>query len=122
MQPEVRVQFLHYLFGSAKADGDVSDSEIRVIQNISSMMGVSNVDFESVKNMFYRNVDSDYKVLGIEPTATDEEVKKAYRKMAIKFHPDKVAQMGEEYQKGAKEKFQKIQESYEAIRKRRGMK
>ena len=122
MPAEVRVQLLHYLFGIAKADGDVSPSEINVIQNISNMMGVSSVDFESVKNMFYRNVDSDYKVLGVEPTATDEEVKKAYRKMAIKFHPDKVAQMGEEYQKGAKEKFQKIQESYEAIKKRRGMK
>jgi DnaJ like chaperone protein len=122
MPAEVRVQLLHYLFGIAKADGDVSPAEINVIQNISGMMGVSSVDFESVKNMFYRNVDSDYKVLGIEPTATDEEVKKAYRKMAIKFHPDKVAQMGEEYQKGAKEKFQKIQESYEAIKKRRGMK
>ena len=122
MQPAVRVQLLHYLFGIAKADGDVSDPEIRVIQQIADMMGVSNVDFESVKNMFYRNVNSDYKVLGIDETATDDEVKKAYRKMAIKFHPDKVAQMGEEYQKGAKEKFQNIQESYEAIKKRRGMK
>ena len=95
---------------------------IRVINDISRMLGVSAADFESVKNMFYRNVDSDYKVLGVDPTASDEEVKKAYRKMAIKFHPDKVAQMGEEYQKGAKEKFQKIQDSYEAIKKRRGMK
>ena len=122
MQPAVRVQLLHYLFGIAKADGDVSQSEINVINNIAGMLGVPAADFESVKNMFYRNVDSDYKVLGVEPSATDEEVKKAYRKMAIKFHPDKVAQMGEEYQKGAKEKFQKIQESYEAIKKRRGMK
>ena len=122
MQPEVRVQLLHYLFGIAKADGDVSPAEIRVIQDIANMMGVSKVDFESVKNMFYRNVDSDYAVLGIESSATDDEVKKAYRKMAIKFHPDKVAAMGDEYQKGAKEKFQKIQESYDAIKKRRGMK
>ncbi len=122
MQPEVRVQLLHYLFGIAKADGDVSPEEITVIQNIANMMGVSRVDFESVKNMFYRNVDSDYAVLGIEASATDDEVKKAYRKMAIKFHPDKVAAMGDEYQKGAKEKFQKIQESYDAIKKRRGMK
>lgn len=122
MQPEVRVQLLHYLFGIAKADGDVSSSEISVIQRIAYLMGVQTTDFESVKNMFYRNVDSDYKVLGIDPNATDDEVKKAYRKMAIKFHPDKVAQMGEEYQKGAKEKFQKIQEAYEAIKKRRGMK
>lgn len=122
MQPEVRVQLLHYLFGIAKADGHVSATEFDVIQNIANMMGVSSVDFESVKNMFYRNVDSDYKVLGIEATASDEEVKKAYRQMAIKFHPDKVSQMGEEYQKGAKEKFQKIQEAYDGIKKERGMK
>jgi DnaJ like chaperone protein len=122
MQPAVRTQLLHYMFGIAKADGNVSESEINVIKRISIMLGVSSVDFESVKNMFYRNVDSDYKVLGIEPDATDEEVKKAYRKMAIKFHPDKVAQMGEEYQKGAKEKFQKIQEAYDEIKKRRDMK
>jgi DnaJ like chaperone protein len=122
MQPEVRVQLVHYMFGIAKADGDVSPSEVNVISRIADMLGISRQDFESVKNMFYRNVDSDYKVLGVEADATDEEVKKAYRKMAIKFHPDKVSQMGEEYQKGAKEKFQKIQESYEAIKKRRGMK
>ena len=122
MQPEVRAQLLHYLFGIAKADGDVSPSEINVIQQIAQMMGVSSSDFESVKNMFYRNVDSDYKILGIESDASDDEVKKAYRKMAIKFHPDKVAQMGEEYQKGAKEKFQQIQDSYDAIKKRRGFK
>jgi len=122
MQPAVRVQLIHYMFGIAKADGDVSQSELNVIAQIAQLLGVSNVEFESVKNMFYRNVDSDYSVLGITPTATDEEVKKAYRSMAIKHHPDKVAQMGEEYQKGAKEKFQQIQDSYDAIKKRRGMK
>lgn len=122
IQPEVRVQLIHYLFGIAKADGDVSPVEMNVISSIASMMGVSQHDFESVKNMFYRNVDSDYKVLGVEANATDDEIKKAYRQMAIKFHPDKVSQMGEEYQKGAKEKFQKIQEAYEAIKKRRGIK
>ncbi|MND04441.1 Chaperone protein DnaJ [compost metagenome] len=72
--------------------------------------------------MFYRDVNSDYKVLGLESNATDDEIKKAYRQMAIKFHPDKVAQMGEEFQKGAKEKFQKIQDAYEAIKKSRGFK
>lgn len=122
MQPEIRIQLVHYLFGIAKADGDVSQSEMNVIASIANMLRIPKVEFESVKNMFYRNVDSDFAVLGIEPSATDEEVKKAYRKMAIKFHPDKVAQMGEEYQKGAKEKFQKIQESYDAIKKRRGIK
>ena len=122
MPIEVRVQLIHYLFGIAKADGEVSTYELNSINRIASMLGVSAVDFESVKNMFYRNVDSDYKILGIDSNASDDEVKKAYRKMAIAYHPDKVAQMGEEYQKGAKEKFQKIQDAYEAIKKRRGFK
>jgi DnaJ like chaperone protein len=122
MTYEVRVQLIHYLFGIAKADGDVSSAEMAAVQRISNMLGISAVEFESVKNMFYRNVDSDYKILGIESNATDEEVKKAYRKMAVAFHPDKVAAMGEEYQKGAKEKFQQIQDAYEAIKKRRGFK
>ncbi len=122
MPSEVRVQLIHYLFSIAKADGDVAPAEMNIIQKIATMLGVSAVEFESVKNMFYRNVDSDYKILGVESSVSDEEVKKAYRKMAISFHPDKVATMGEEYQKGAKEKFQQIQDAYEAIKKRRGFK
>jgi DnaJ like chaperone protein len=122
MPQEIRVQLVHYLFGIAKADGDVGTAEINVISRISTMLGIPAVEFESLRNMFYRNVDSDYKILGIDEKATDEEVKKAYRKMAVAHHPDKVAQMGEEYQKGAKEKFQQIQDAYEAIKKRRGIK
>lgn len=122
MPIEVRIQLIHYLFGIAKSDGDVSTTEVNAIHRMATMLGISAVDFESVKNMFYRNVDSDYKILGVDSNASDEEVKKAYRKMAIAYHPDKVAQMGDEYQKGAKEKFQKIQDAYEAIKKRRGFK
>ncbi len=121
MAVEVRIQLLHYLFGIAKADGHVADEEIRVLSNIANLLGIPRADFESVKNMFYRDVNSDYKVLGIESNATEEEIKKAYRQMAIRYHPDKVIHMGEEYQKGAKEKFQKIQEAYENIKKSKGM-
>lgn len=122
MTPEVRVQLVHYLFGIAKADGDVGTAELNVISRIATMLGIPAVEFESLRNMFYRNVDSDYKILGLDQNATDDEVKKAYRKMAAAHHPDKVAHMGEEYLKGAKEKFQQIQDAYEAIKKRRGMK
>lgn len=120
-QVEVRIQLLHYLFGIAKADGHVADIEISVLQRIANLLSIPQPDFESVKNMFYRDINSDYHVLGIEPNATDDEVKKAYRQMAVRYHPDKVGHMGEEYQKGAKEKFQKIQEAYENIKKSRGM-
>ncbi len=122
MPTEVRVQLLHYLFGIAKADGNVAESELNSIENIANLLGVSQQDFISLKNMFYRDVNSDYKILGVTANASNEEIKKAYRKMAIAHHPDKVASMGEEYQKGAKEKFLKIQEAYENIKKSRGFK
>ncbi|MBK7817796.1 MAG: DnaJ domain-containing protein [Sphingobacteriaceae bacterium] len=109
------------MFGLAKADGHVAEQELNVIKNIANLLEIPNADFESVKNMFYRNVNSDYSVLGIDSSATEEAIKKAYRQMAIRYHPDKVAAMGEEYQKGAKEKFQKIQEAYENIKKSRGI-
>tara|TARA_B100001287_G_scaffold245476_1_gene222768 strand:- start:2859 stop:3587 length:729 start_codon:yes stop_codon:yes gene_type:complete len=122
MPLEVRAQLIHYLFGIAKADGHVAESELKTIENISNLLGVSQQAFISLKNMFYRDVNSDYKILGVSASASNEEIKKAYRKMAIAHHPDKVASMGEEYQKGAKEKFLKIQEAYENIKKKRGFK
>lgn len=121
MQIEVRIHLLHYLFGIARADGHVDAAEINVIKRIAGLLEIPAADFESIKNMFYRDVNSDYHILGIESSATEEEIKKAYRQMAIRYHPDKVIHMGEEYQKGAKEKFQKIQEAYENIKKSRGI-
>lgn len=122
MPAEVRAQLVHYLFGIAKADGNVAETELKSIENIANLLGVSQQEFISLKNMFYRDVNSDYKILGVTASASNEEVKKAYRKMAITHHPDKVASMGEEYQKGAQEKFLKIQEAYENIKKNRGFK
>lgn len=122
LQPEVRLQLIHYLYGIAVADGQVTETEVSIIDRIADYLGLSKVDVESIKNMFYRDTESDYKVLGVDPSASEEEIKKAYRRMAIKFHPDKVSQLGEEYQKGAKEKFQEVQSAYENIKKKRGFK
>jgi DnaJ like chaperone protein len=116
-----RLQLLHYLFGISKADGEVHDSEIRVIGQIASYLGIAN-DFESIKAMYWKDSATDYKILEIAENATDEEVKKAYRRMATKYHPDKVSDLGETAQKNAKEQFQHVQSAYERIRKKRGMK
>ena len=120
-QVEIRIQLLQYLFGIARADGEVSDAEINALQRVAQLLQVPPMDFRSVQGMFKQSLDGDYDILGIEKSASDDEVKKAYRQMAVRFHPDKVASMGEEYQKGAKEKFQKIQEAYDNIKKSRGM-
>ena len=116
-----RLQLLHYLFGIAEADGAISSAELSVIQTISDYMGVMSNDFQSVKAMFIKETDSAYKILGIDPTATDEEVKKAYREMAKKNHPDRVSTLGEEVRQAAVKKFQEINDAYETIKKQRGM-
>jgi DnaJ like chaperone protein len=120
-QVEIRIQLLHYLFGIARADGEVSQAEVNTLQRIAQLLQVPPMDFRSVQGMFKQNLAGDYEVLGIDKSATDDEVKKAYRQMAVRYHPDKVASLGEEYQKGAKEKFQKIQEAYDNIKKSRGI-
>ncbi|MBT8273883.1 MAG: TerB family tellurite resistance protein, partial [Bacteroidia bacterium] len=95
-----RLQLLHFLFGIAKADGFVTDNEVRKIFTMSGYLGISNRDFESIKAMFYNSRENAYKILEIDKSATDDEVKKAYRRMAKKYHPDKVIHLGKEHQEG----------------------
>ncbi len=128
-----RLQLLHFLFGIAKSDGSVSQAEADVIKRISGYLYISNRDFESIKAMFYGSYSSSssssstfsssnaYKILEITKSATNDEVKKAYRKMAKKHHPDKLRHLGEAHQKGAEEKFRQIQQAYEQIQAERGM-
>ncbi len=122
MEYSSRLQLLHYLFGLSRADGQTHPSEVEMIARISTFMGIRTPDFDSIRAMFVKDVNNAYKILEISPEATDEEVKKAYRRMAVKYHPDKVAHLGEDVKKGATEKFQQVQAAYEAIKKQRGMK
>jgi len=116
-----RLELLHLLFGISQSDGHVDASEIKVIEEIAFYLDITREDIGAIKAMFVKDATSAYKILELEPTATDDEVKKAYRKMAVKFHPDKVAHLGEDLQAQAKEKFQKVQKAYEDIKKERGM-
>ena len=119
-----RLQLLHYLFGIAAADGFVSEKETDVIHAISSGMGIVESDYASIKAMFVREESvsqNAYTILGIDPSASDEEVKKAYREMAKKNHPDLVSNLGEEVHQAAEKKFQEINEAYETIKKQRGI-
>ncbi len=118
---EVRLQILHFLFGIAQADGQVSQPEVNVLGTIAGYFRINLQDFESIKNMFVKKADSAYKILEIEKTASNDEVKKAFRTMAKKYHPDKLMDMDEAYRKGAEEKFRNVQEAYETIQKERGL-
>ncbi|MEO6904575.1 MAG: TerB family tellurite resistance protein [Bacteroidia bacterium] len=116
-----RLQIIHYLFGISKADGSIHPEELNTILTISNYLGINTADFNSLKAMYYVDINSNYEILEITASATNDEFKKAYRKMAVKYHPDKVLDLGESVQKAAKEKFQKVQEAYENIKKERGI-
>jgi DnaJ like chaperone protein len=85
-------------------------------------MNITDSDIDSIQAMFIAANDSWYKILEIDPAASDEEVKKAYRRMAMKYHPDKVGHLGEDFKKVAHEKFRKVKDAYDQIKKQRGMK
>ena len=135
-----RLQLFHYLTQLALADGNFSESEKSVLEAIGGAIRLSASDTASIIAMYYpgssdygsgagsssrsssgTSLDSAYAILEITPSATDDEVKSAYRRMAMKHHPDKVATLGPEVQKAAAEKFRKIQEAYETIKKQRGI-
>lgn len=117
----MRLQILHFLFGIAMADGKVMDSELNVLHQIAHYLGINAHDFESIKAMFLKTKAGDeaYKILEVDKDASEAEIKKAYRTMVKKYHPDRLTGMDEAYIKGARKKFEKVQEAYEKIRKER---
>ena len=118
---ETRLQILHFLFGVANADGFISKRELTKIDQIASALGLRYSDFESIKAMFIEDTDRAYKILEIPSTASKNEIKKAYRAMAKKYHPDKIVSKDPALIKGAQEKFQEVQKAYEEIQKARGL-
>ena len=115
-----RLQLYHYLVSLGACDGLVQ-AEVDLLETIANYIGLSKTDSDSIMAQFRPNNDSNYRILGITPDATDEEVRKAYRRMAIQYHPDKVATLGEDVQKAAEEKFKAISQAYEAICRERGI-
>ncbi len=128
-----RYHMVDFLFGLAQADNEFNPAEEAMLKHISMWLGLSMQDYGGI---YFRHLGDShsygsttetprkdpYKVLGIESSATDDEVKKAYRKLALKYHPDKVEGLGEEIKRNAEAQFREIQEAYESIKKIRGMK
>ena len=118
-----RLQLFNFLAIIAQADGMIVSEEINVLKKIAQYLGLSAAD---VVSMLYlkdssTNLEAAYRVLGIAPSATNDEVKKAYRQMALKHHPDRVSTLGNDVKKAAQKKFQEINNAKDLIYKARGM-
>ena len=120
---EQRLQLMAFLCQVAKADGSVPPSELDALRWIASSLGLNAQEVDSMLNLDRggNNLEAAYKVLEISPDATDDEVRKAYRKLALKHHPDKVATLGEDVRKAAEKKLQEINAAKDLIYKSRGM-
>ncbi|MEX0315801.1 MAG: DnaJ domain-containing protein, partial [Allomuricauda sp.] len=103
------------------ADGKVRKAKVKNLRKIAGYLRVGQHDFKSIMAMLKKSADNPYKILEIKKTATDDEVKKAYRTMAKKYHPDRVVTENEAIKKGAEEKFKEVQKAYEIIQKERGI-
>ena len=116
-----RLELIHILYGLSQSDGHVHPSEIRIIQTIANYLNISNNDYASIKAMFAKDENAAYRILEIDPSTSDKQVKEAYRKMANKYHPDKVAHLGRKMQTVAEEKFKSVNDAYQQIKKDRNL-
>lgn len=121
MDEASRLQLLAYLCEISKADGSIDQTEVHVLENIAVNLGIAAATVSQMLNLGGTTLEEAYKVLGISPDATDDEVKKAYRRMALQYHPDRVGSLGDDVREAAKRKFQEINDAKERIYKARNL-
>ena len=121
MPEEHRIQLIFFLAEIAKADGSVHEKELNILRDLAQYLRLNASIIDQMFALGSNTLEDAYKVLGITPDATDDEVRKAYKKMVIQHHPDKVANLGEDVKKAATIKLQEINNAKEIIFKARNL-
>ncbi|GEM_PF-796431 len=131
-----RTQVIYFLVGLSMVDGEIVATEMAFLREMTRLLNIKEEDLESILNTYsYYNykkkqrtstsgqsftnsiLSSAFKILNLQQGATLEEVKAAYRKLAMVHHPDKFSTESEGQQKIAHERFVQINEAYELVLK-----
>ena len=116
-----RLELIHILYGLSASDGEVHQKEIQIIQTIANYLNINKNDYESIKAIFAKDQEAPFRILEISNSASNNQIKKAYRKMANKYHPDKVSHLGKEMQDIAEEKFKAVNDAYQQLKTNRNI-
>ncbi|HKJ65454.1 MAG TPA: DnaJ domain-containing protein [Desulfopila sp.] len=125
---EPRLILLELVYQILYTKSDVPEEELRIARNIANFLQISTYDQRTIEAKYkYRNqqyqaadqssADHYYEVLGLDPGASMEVIKKAYRKLSMKYHPDKVRHLGDEFRTIAESKMKDINAAYEYFKK-----
>lgn len=116
-----RLQLLNFLVMIAQADGRVDQVEVEALKEVAQWMQMSPQEVDAMLHLEGDSLEDAYKVLGVSPDASDAELKKAYRRLALEHHPDRVAKLGDDVRRAAEKKFQEINAAKDRIWKARGL-
>lgn len=122
-QPQLLDVMIDVLLRLSVADGTLSESEEKLINSATRIFHFSEQKYSELKSRYAPDFEKYYAILGTNSKASDDEIKRQYRKLVKEYHPDKIASKGlpEEFTKLANDKFREIQDAYDAVRKERGL-
>jgi len=125
---EPRLILLELVFQILYTKHDVPENELQIARRIAAFLEISSYDQRTIEAKYkygqqysttpdQNNVAHYYATLGLEKGASMDEIKKAYRKLSMKYHPDKVRHLGDEFQKIAETKMKEINGAYDYFKK-----
>ncbi len=122
--PAVKTSILECLFYIAAADGVLHPAEDQYLRRVADLFGLGMADYRAVRRSFVHDPDSPYEILGVDPRASDDEIKKHYRSLAKEHHADVLIARGvpEEFLVAAQTRLAAINNAYDAILSERGQK
>jgi len=120
---EPRLILVDLIYQVLFSQPSVSEKEKELAQYIADFLGIAAYDQQSIRGRYYsqfhRQASDEnryYEILGLQPGASPEEIKKAYRKLSMQYHPDKVMHLGEEFQQVAEEKMKELNAAYQYLK------